>query len=149
MAISANDLSRLERGIHRCRRNRHQQAMGRKGLRYGQPLTLMILFDEQPICQTELASIMNVTTASVAVSLKRMEKSGWIVKESNPQDMRYSVIRLTEQGEALARYCRNEMERLDRMQYVGFSETELAQLADFYKRMHENLQTVDETEETL
>ncbi len=149
MAISASDLSRLERGIHQCRRSRHQQAMGRKGLRYGQPLTLMILYDEQPICQTKLANLMNVTTASITVSLKRMEKSGWIVKETDPQDMRYSVIRLTPKGEELAKYCRSELEAIDRRQFVGFTETELAQLANFYKRMNENLQTMDLQEETL
>ncbi len=149
MGISANDLSRLERAIHRCHRSRHQQAMGQKGLRYGQPLTLMILYDEQPICQTKLANLMNVTTASITVSLKRMEKSGWIVKETDPQDMRYSVIRLTSKGEELARYCRNEMERLNRIQYVGFTQEELTQLADFYKRMNENLQTMDLQEENL
>lgn len=149
MAISPHELSRLERGIHRCRRSRHQQAMGQMGLCYGQPLTLMILYDEQPICQTKLANLMNVTTASVTVSLKRMEKSGWIVKETNLQDKRYSVIRLTPKGEELAQYCRSEMERINRIQYVGFTEKELEQLADFYKRMNNNLQTTPPQEETL
>lgn len=140
MAISSKELFHLERGIHRYRRTRHQQMMGRKGLRYGQPLMLMILYDEQPICQTKLASLMNVTPASVTVSLKRMEKSGWIVKETNPDDMRYSVIRLTPAGEELAEYSRNEMERINRQQYVGFSEEELSQLYRFYERMNQNLQ---------
>ncbi len=147
MAITSNELSRLERGIHRHRRNRHQQAMGRKGLRYGQPPMLMILYDEQPICQTKLATLMNVTPASVAVSLKRMEKSGWIVKETDPRDMRFSVIRLTKQGEELAQYCRSEMESIDARQYVGFTEEELSQLADFYKRMNENLKLAQEGED--
>ena len=142
MAITPKELSALERGIHRFRRWRHQKAMGQKGLCYGQPLTLMIIYDEQPICQTKLANLMNVTPASVTVSLKRMEKSGWIAKEVRPEDKRYFLIRLTPKGEELAAYCREEMERLNRRQYVGFSEEELLQLADFYKRMQENLQTL-------
>ena len=147
MAVTSNELSVLERGIHRLRRCHHQKVVGQKGLCYGQPLTLMILYDEQPICQTKLAKLMNVTPASVTVSLKRMEKSGWIVKEINPKDKRYSLIRLTQKGEELAAYCRNEIEALNRIQYVGFSEEELLQLASFYKRMQENLQSLTTREE--
>ena len=146
MAITPDEISRLERGIHRYRRCNHQRAMGRKGLRYGQPLMLMILYDEQPICQTKLADLMNVTAASVTVSLKRMEKSGWISKETKEDDMRYTHIRLTPQGEELARYCRSEMERINRQQFVGFTPEELA---DFYKRMHHNLKTMEQQEEKV
>ncbi len=142
MAVTIAELSRLDRQMHRYHRCNHQKAVGRLGLHYGQPLMLMILLDEQPLYQKELAHRMNVSPASVTVSVKRMEKSGWITKVVNQDDMRYTAICLTEKGEELARICRDEMERVDAEKYVGFSAEEMEQLADFYRRMGQNLQAM-------
>lgn len=142
MSISSGELSRLERQMHHLQRTCHHKAMGRMGLHYGQPLMLMIIADEQPVNQKELAEHMNVTPASVTVSVRRMEKNGWITKAASEEDLRCTVIRLTEKGEALARRCREEMEWIDTQKYVGFSDREREQLTDFYRRMNENLQAL-------
>ncbi len=147
MEITSEELSRLDRQLHCCQRNIHQKAVGSLGLHYGQPLMLMILLDHQPLFQKELAHRMNVTPASVTVSVKRMEKSGWVEKTTNQEDLRYVAIRLTAKGEAIARRCREEMQRIDQEKYVGFTPQEREQLADFYRRMAANLQTLKEETE--
>lgn len=144
MGVTFSELSGLERKMHCHHRTAHQKAMGRLGLRYGQPLMLMIIYDHQPLYQKDLAAHMNVTPASVTVSIKRMEKSGWISKVSDSDDLRCTAIRLTERGEALARRCKEEMERIDREKFVGFTQEEMAQLADFYRRMNGNLQELEQ-----
>ena len=140
MSITIDELSRLDRQTHRYHRCCHQRAVGRLGLHYGQPLMLMILLEEQPLYQKELAHRMNVSPASVTVSVRRMEKSGWITKVANAEDMRYTEIRLTEKGMAIARSCQQEKERIERQKYIDFTPEEREQLADFYRRMSHNLQ---------
>ncbi len=146
--ITEQTLSELERQMHCYQRMCHQKAIQSLGLHYGQPLMLMILLDKQPLNQKELACHMNVTPASVTVSVKRMEKSGWITKTPSEEDMRCTVIRLTEEGETLARRCREELERVDREKYVGFSLLEQEQLAEFFHRMNQNLQALDKKGDT-
>ncbi len=142
MKVSSMELSRLDRQIHRNHRLCHQSAMGQLGLHYGQPLMLMIIQDHQPLYQKDLASHMNVTPASVTVSLKRMEKNGWLTRIADREDQRCTAIRLTPKGEELACRCKEEIDKIDRERYVGFSEEEMAQLADFYRRMNANLQAL-------
>ena len=137
-------LSRLERQIHCYQRSCHQKAVKALGLHYGQPLMLMILLDKQPLNQKDLAAYMNVTPASVTVSVKRMEKNGWITKTPSKEDLRCTTIRLTEKGERLALRCREEMERIEREKYIGFSLQEQEKLAEFYERMHENLKRLEQ-----
>ncbi len=148
MSATSEELSRLDRQMHRQQRCCHHKAIGGLGLHYGQPLMLMIIFDHQPLYQKELAQHMDVSPASVTVSLKRMEKNGWITKVSSREDMRRTAIHLTPKGEQLARQCKNEMEAIDRAKYVGFTPEEREQLADFYRRMKENLQQVYEKGES-
>ena len=140
MSVTIEELSRLDRQMHRYHRCCHQKAVGRLGLHYGQPLMLMILLEEQPLYQKELAHRMNVSPASVTVSVRRMEKNGWITKAANQEDMRYTEIRLTEKGVEIAQVCRQELERINREKYADFTPEEREQLADFYRRMSRNLQ---------
>ena len=149
METTHKELWESERKLHCLQRTKHQKIVGQMGLHYGQPLMLMVLFDHQPITQKELAKKLNVTPASVNVSIKRMEKSGWISKLSLTEDLRCTSIRLTEEGERLARRCKEEMETINSEKYVGFSPEELALLGDFYRRMNENLQSLTIKGETL
>ena len=149
MEITHQELWELDRKLHCLQRTKHQKIVGQMGLHYGQPLLLMVLFDHQPISQKELAQKLNVTPASVNVSLKRMEKSGWISKVALTEDLRCTSIRLTEKGEGLARRCKEEMDTINGAKYIGFSSEELAQLADFYRRMNQNLQSPEPKGELL
>ncbi len=146
MSVTTEELFYLERQMHRSHCSCHQKAIGRLGLHYGQPLMLMILSEEQPLYQKELACRMNVSPASVTVSVKRMEKNGWITKVTNPVDMRYTAIGLTPKGEELAHVCREDMERVNEKKYVGFTPEEREQLADFYRRMSDNLKQTEQWE---
>lgn len=141
MAVTTQMLSALQRQLHHQHRNCHQKVVSQMGLYYGQPLLLMILHDELALSQAELARHMNITQASVAVSIKRMEKNGLVTKMMNPQDLRYNTIRLTDKGMKLAVQCRSAMDRIDEELYVGFSAEEREQLADFYRRMCQNLES--------
>ena len=77
--------------------------------------------------------------ASIAVSLKRMEKAGLIMRVPDPDDLRSNRIELTEAGKASADYAEQGLREVSGQSYCGFSEEEFSLLMDFYRRMRQNL----------
>ncbi len=140
--ITVQALSQMQRCLNHRHRACHQRAAGRLGLYYGQPPVLLILLECPNLSQKELAERMNTTGASVAVSVKRLEKAGLLQRRSSEQDARRNALCLTEKGRALAERCRGEMDRINCEMYVGFTPAEQQQLAGFYRRMSENLQNL-------
>ena len=68
----------------------------------GQPQLLMVLLRFGTLSQKQLAQKLFVKPATVAVMLKRMEKTGWVSKEQDKQDKRITRVCLTDQGREIA-----------------------------------------------
>ncbi len=126
---------------HRCA---HHKMVERLGLYYGQPFMLMTLSKSGEISQKELSQMMHNTPASVAVSVKRMEKAGMLTKTADKNDLRVNKITLTEQGKNMADKCRDSFRFVDEQMTKGFSEEELKILENFYERMIQNLEELNE-----
>ena len=56
----------------------------------------------------EISRFMNVSTARVAVLLKKLEAKGLIVKETDPSDARVTAVRLSVKGRETAEAMRAE-----------------------------------------
>lgn len=67
-----------------------------------------ILEADQTVTAGMLSEAMNVSTARMAVLLRKMSEKGLIVKETHALDGRVTVVRLTEHGEAIAGKKREE-----------------------------------------
>ena len=132
--------------LHRSRL--YRVAMSR-GLYIGQP-GLLLTLKQQGVCsQTELAEALNVTTPSIAVSVKRLEKVGMITKKINEKDNRYNQIALTESGEKSAEICEEIFDTLNTRMFNGFSKEELEQANAFLDRMRNNLAEYDPDKEIV
>lgn len=57
----------------------------------------------------QISKFMNVSTARVAVLLKKMENKGLIIKETGTNDARTTVVRLSELGTKNAERLHNEI----------------------------------------
>jgi len=125
-------------------RNAHHKMVERLGLYYGQPFMLMVLSRSGEISQKELSEMMHNTPASVAVSVKRMEKAGMLTKTADENDLRINKIALTEKGKEMAVKCRNSFHFVDEQMTKGFSEEELKTLENFYDRMIQNLEELND-----
>ena len=137
------DINRLFREMLRRHRSAHHKIVEKLGLYYGQPLMLMMLFDNGEMSQKELSDRLKNTPASVAVSVKRMEKAGLIIKQPDPNDLRLNKISLTDRGCELALECRKNFYHLDSEMVRGFTSEELCMLENFYERMIYNLENLD------
>ena len=67
---------------------------------------------DRSVSAGEISSYMNVSTARVAVLLKKMSEKGLIVKERDPCDARKTIITISAAGKEIDRKCREEIIRL-------------------------------------
>lgn len=120
-------------------RSVHHKMVDRLGLYYGQPFMLITLSNNGEISQKELSEMMHNTPASVAVSVKRMEKAGMLNKTADENDLRINKIALTEKGRDMAEKCQENFRTLDEQMIKGFTNEEKKTLEDFFVRMIDNL----------
>lgn len=91
------------------------------------------------LAQNELAQVLGVSASSVAVSLKRMEKSGLITRQAHESDSRRNLIMLTEKGRKLIIACRRAYVELETALFADFSEAECAELRGYFNRLIETM----------
>jgi len=112
--------------------------LSKHGVFPGQPPLLAIL-EECDCTQKELSEKLNVSAATVAVSVKRLQKSGFVEKLSDSEDLRCNRIRITKKGKEISELCRSECDRIDNKMFEGFSDEEKAQYKNFLERLSYNL----------
>lgn len=78
-----------------------QRRIGPLGLAPAQFMTLLALWDEDGLTQSELVRRLDVEQATMANTLTRMERDGLIERRSNPSDGRSQSIHLTEKSKHL------------------------------------------------
>ncbi len=105
----------------------------------GQPEILEYLADHGDCSQRELADFLGVSPASIATSLKRMSKAGFIERTPDEADRRVNRLRLTAKGEDIRKAGRAECNKVDEAVFKGFSDEEIAAFSDMLARISENL----------
>ncbi len=101
---------------------------------------LMQLSDNTNISQREIADMMRVSTATIAVSIKKLEKCGCIEKNIDNEDNRFNQIKMTAKGENIVKDSIKLFDRLDKATFDGFTEKELVILNSYLDRITDNLQ---------
>ena len=129
----------------------HRKALHRKldstGVYQEQHRLLMRLSDNRDFAsQRELAEKLGISTATLAVSLKKLEKGGYLEKKMDEKDNRVNRITITEKGEAVVADSLRYFSEVDGRAMAGFSEREKEQLRMFLDRVSENLREADEDE---
>ena len=136
----------LARSLKNAHRLAVQAELNAAGLeKVGHPMLVSILqsADEDPEgqfqAQRELADLLHVSPPAIANSLKCLERDGYVRREPWPEDARRNRVILTEKGAAAVQGCRNVFRRVSDRMMAGFSPEELEQLAQFQRRMLDNL----------
>lgn len=110
----------------------------------GQHQVLMCIAHNSNASQAELADKLEISPAALAVSLKKLEKGGYIRKSSDSSDDRKKRIEITEQGESIVADSRRMFQEVENQMLDGFSKEEICELAQYMERMHENLLKIHE-----
>ena len=144
--MSSHEMELLARSLKNAHRLAVQAELNAAGLeKVGHPMLVSILqsADEDPEgqfqAQRELADLLHVSPPAIANSLKCLERDGYVRREPWPRDARRNRVILTEKGAAAVQGCRNVFRRVSDRMMAGFSPEELEQLAQFQRRMLDNL----------
>ena len=127
------------RDLHHMHRNHMQLLLEKHQLFAGQPRILLMVAKNRGATQKEIATAMNVSPASLSVSLKRMEKAGLLTRKHDQDDLRSNHIELTEMGERIFAAGKASIMSLDEQMVSGFSADELVLLKSYLDRMYQNL----------
>lgn len=100
---------------------------------------LLMILGKHPDCsQTELAERLEISPAAVAVSLKKLEKSGFISRQCQKNDNRVNQVVITEKGWTIIDQSVQYFKEMDKAFLKDFSLEELKQLEAFLARMIKN-----------
>ena len=119
---------------HRATMRRYFHSIG---MFNGHPHMLFHLRRHPGMTQKELAEVMDISPASVAVSIKRLESAGLVYREKIGREMR---LHLTADGEAMDAACAHGRDFMIEHLYEGLTDEELATLSQLLIKMIANLQ---------
>lgn len=109
----------------------------------GAPMLLMTLFhadcNGEALSQRELARRLRLSPATVAVSLKTMERCGYVSREVDGRDARRNLVTITEKGREAVELCGHSFRAADEQMLSDFTPEEKEQLTGFFVRMLKNL----------
>lgn len=128
---------------HMLRRVMERRVSG-TGVYRSQHQLLMHLYYKPDYTQAGLAEYMKVSPAAVAVSVKKLEKGGYVSRACRSGDGRGNRIEITEKGERIVRKSIEIFHEIDQMLFEGFEEKQVAQLEAYLKKMYDNLAAYEE-----
>lgn len=109
------------------------------GVYRGQHQTLMHIAHHPNASQAEIAEWMDISPAALAVSLKKLEKGGYIVRCSDVSDERRKRIELTELGNEIVAVSHKMFMEIEQQMFSGFSEKEIEEVNQYMNRILENM----------
>lgn len=109
------------------------------GVYRSQHQILMYIADNSNVSQKEIAELHHVSTATIAVSLKKLEQGGYISRMVDHDDNRCNKICITEKGKAVIENSRRIFQEVEQQMFVGISEEETKQLRETIAKISDNL----------
>lgn len=144
MTCSYSDIVGRLNKVQLLRRCCLHNAMGDLELHFGQLPILEYVKEHDGCTQAEISDSLAVTPASVALSTKRLQRSGFLEKVVDESNLRRNRISLTSRGREASEKCRRTFDEFDLKMFDGFSEADLETLRGLLDRMTMNI-TGEET----
>jgi DNA-binding MarR family transcriptional regulator len=113
------------------------------GLGEGQPRVLWQLSKGDGISQAEIGRRCNLEPATVTVTLCRMEKSGFVLRLPDGQDLRVTRVWLTDAGRRMQELVERMHLEIEDECFAGFGHAEMEQLKGFLERMRQNMKQAE------
>lgn len=126
--------------------SRIQSQLAEVGLYRGQPPILMLLYKNDGMSQKEMARALNLSPATMTVTLKRMEKAGLVLREMDEHDQRILRVHLSEKGREMCETGESRIGVVTAELLEGFTLEEQQQLNEYLGRIASNMERVVEKE---
>lgn len=116
-----------------------QHYLDETGVYHAQHRLLMEIHRNPHISQNDIARSMDVSAATIAVSLKKLEKGGYIKREIDRGDNRLNKITITEKGNMVVEHSKQIFDTADKKVFEGFTENEKQTLFVLLQKLDANL----------
>ncbi len=131
------DISRRTDRAHRKLFEKH--AVEAFGIHRSQHMMLMYISRNENVSQRQIADAFNISAAAVAVTLKKLESGGLIIRNASDVDNRRNHICISDKGRQIIDETRHIFGAIDRLMFIDFTDEEIRQLHNFSERMFNNL----------
>lgn len=106
---------------------------------------ILMHLHRQPNCsQVEIADFLDISPAAVAVSLKKLEKGGYICRETDENDNRVHQVTITAKGKQVIEKSFAIFQKVDRQMFLGFSDEEMEQMSGYLERIYQNFEAMQD-----
>ena len=120
-------------------RRTFNEALAEQGLFSGQQDIVFYLVENEGVTLSQLAENLGVSVATASVSVKRMEKSGFIEKKPDRDDARIIRLYTTEKARVATETVRNLMNSLESVLSKDMTEEEAMLLSSLLERAIQNM----------
>lgn len=124
--------------VARLERINFNKAVAEEGLFAGQHKIIMFLKFQGSATIGEIAKETGTKPSTISVSVKRMEKAGFVKRRQSKADGRITEILLTAKGQAVPENIHHKMEAEEKMLTNGLTEDEINILSDLLDKIIEN-----------
>ena len=140
--IPEESLNRVFAQVMRLHFRRSHALLENTGLYPGQPPLLFLLYKKNGQSQKELADKLKIKPATIAVMIKRMEKTKTIRREQDKVDKRISRIYITDLGISICNDLVKVHEQIEEECFRGFSVEEKILMRRLLMQVRDNLQEI-------
>lgn len=120
------------------------EVLANEGLFSGQEEILFVLQHNCGITLRELSERLDITPATASKSVKRMEKTGFIIKKPDEKDARIIRLYPTIKAMELPERIKEKMDTLENTLKTDMADSEVLLLSDLLERAINNLKKGDE-----
>lgn len=121
-----------------------QNYLDETGVYQAQHRLLMEISHNPNASQNDIAKSMDVSASTIAVSLKKLERGGYINKEMDEGDNRLNKITITEKGNKVVEQSRQIIESTNQRIFDGFTEEDKSILSFLLQKLNDNLTKMED-----
>lgn len=125
--------------VTRMHRSMMERMLGGTGVYRSQHQILMFVSDNPNVSQKELAGMYGVSGATMAVTLKKLEKGGYIERLVDQRDNRCNQISITDKGRKVVEDSVKLFRYTEHCMFEGFSENDMKVLGELLDRIYGNM----------
>lgn len=104
---------------------------------------LRVVSEYPGLKQSEIAEKLHIKPPTVAVSIKRLEKAGYLERKPDDSNRRISRIYITDTGTQVMELGRAIISEEEQMLLQGFSPEEIALVREYLQRINRNLTPIE------
>ncbi len=126
--------------LDRMHRNIAENFVSSMGIHRSQHRILMYLSKNKDCnSQKQIADEFSISSAAVAVSLKKLENGGFIQRNISENDNRFNKIELTEKGREMVYKTKKAFSQLDIKMFSALTSDECSALEESLEKMQASL----------